>query len=50
MNRVLILGAGLVSKPMIEYLLEHGFEVIIATRTKDRAEEMIAGNIERNGG
>jgi len=30
MKKVLILGAGLVSKPMVEYLLEEGFEVIIA--------------------
>ena len=37
MKKVLILGAGLVSKPMVEYLLEEGFEVIIATRTKEKA-------------
>ena len=45
MNRVLILGAGLVSKPMIEYLLEHGFVITVASPMRDRAEEMIAGNL-----
>jgi len=44
MKKVLILGAGLVSKPMVEYLLEEGFEVIIATRTKDKADKLINGH------
>jgi len=44
MNKVLILGAGLVSKPMIEYLLEHGFEITVASPMLERAEQMIAGN------
>jgi saccharopine dehydrogenase (NADP+, L-glutamate forming) len=41
MNKVLILGAGLVSKPMIEYLLERNFEIMIASPMKERADEMI---------
>ncbi len=41
MKKVLILGAGLVSKPMVDYLFEEGFEVIIATRTKDKADKLI---------
>jgi saccharopine dehydrogenase (NADP+, L-glutamate forming) len=44
MKKVLILGAGLVVKPMVEYLLERGFGVMIASPMKDRADEMIAGN------
>ena len=44
MNKVLILGAGLVVKPMVEYLLENGFKVMIASPMKDRADEMINGN------
>lgn len=44
MNKVLILGAGLVAKPMVEYLLERGFRVVIASPVKGRADEMIAGN------
>lgn len=44
MNKVLILGAGLVSKPMIEYLLERNIAITVASPMRERAEEMIAGN------
>ncbi|MBE0666284.1 MAG: saccharopine dehydrogenase NADP-binding domain-containing protein, partial [Bacteroidales bacterium] len=44
MNKVLILGAGLVSKPMIEYLLENGFQLTVASPMLERAEQMISGN------
>lgn len=44
MKKVLILGAGLVSKPMVDYLFREGFEVIIATRTKDKADKLIKGH------
>jgi len=44
MNKVLILGAGLVVKPMVEYLLEHDFRVMIATTTKEKADRMINGH------
>lgn len=43
-NRVLILGAGLVSKPMIEYLLENGFTITVASPIPDRAAEMVGGH------
>ncbi len=44
-KRVLLLGAGLVSKPMVRYLLNlPELETIIATRTVRKAEELIAGN------
>ena len=44
MKRVLILGAGLVVKPMVEYLLERGFAITIATTTKEKADRMIRGH------
>ena len=44
MKKVLILGAGLVAKPMVEYLLEKGFRILIASPMKERADEMINGN------
>jgi saccharopine dehydrogenase-like NADP-dependent oxidoreductase len=46
MKKVLILGAGLVARPIIEYLLENGFRIIVASPMKERADEMIAGNHE----
>ena len=44
MKKVLILGAGLIAKPMVEYLLERGFSLMIASPMKERADEMINGN------
>ncbi len=44
MKKVLILGAGLVVKPMVEYLLDSKFALTIASPMKERADEMIAGN------
>jgi saccharopine dehydrogenase-like NADP-dependent oxidoreductase len=44
MKKVLILGAGLVAKPMVEYLLTNGFSLMIASPMKERADEMINGN------
>ena len=44
MNKVLILGAGLVVKPMVEYLLENDFRLMIASPMKERADELINGN------
>ena len=41
MKKVLILGAGLVAKPLVEYLLEKGFGVMIATSTKEKADRLI---------
>ncbi len=41
MKRVLILGAGLVVKPMVEYLLERDFQITIATTTREKADRMI---------
>jgi hypothetical protein len=45
MKRVLVLGAGLVSRPMVRYLLDvPDFEVIVATRTVSKARELVAAN------
>jgi len=44
MNKVLILGAGLVVKPMVEYLLNNKFFVTIATTTREKADRMIKDN------
>jgi saccharopine dehydrogenase (NADP+, L-glutamate forming) len=44
MKKVLILGAGLVVKPMVEYLLNNKIGLMIASPMKDRADEMIKGN------
>ncbi len=44
MSRVLILGAGLVAKPLIEYLLEKKISITVASPMKDRADEMIRRN------
>jgi saccharopine dehydrogenase-like NADP-dependent oxidoreductase len=44
MKKVLILGAGLVAKPIVEYLLANNFSIIIASPMKHRADEMINGN------
>src|SRR5664279_431075 len=44
MKKVLILGAGLVVKPMVEYLFKNNFELLVASPMKDRADEMIKGN------
>jgi saccharopine dehydrogenase-like NADP-dependent oxidoreductase len=47
MKKVLILGAGLVVRPIVQYLLEKGYYVTVATRTKSKAEDMIGGH--KNG-
>jgi saccharopine dehydrogenase-like NADP-dependent oxidoreductase len=47
MKRVLILGAGLVAKPIIEFLLSEGYIVTVASPMKERADEMI--NHHNNG-
>jgi len=44
MKKVLILGAGMVVKPMVEYLFEHDFHVTVASRTKSKADKLVGGN------
>jgi saccharopine dehydrogenase (NADP+, L-glutamate forming) len=44
MNKILILGSGLVAKPIIQYLLSKNHQVTVASNTPDRSDAMIAGN------
>jgi saccharopine dehydrogenase-like NADP-dependent oxidoreductase len=44
MKKVLILGAGMVVKPIVRYLLDKNIIVTVATRTKSKADEMIDGH------
>jgi saccharopine dehydrogenase-like NADP-dependent oxidoreductase len=44
MKKVLILGAGMVVKPIVQHLLKSGIQVTVATRTKSKADDMIAGH------
>lgn len=44
MKKILVLGAGLVSKPGVTYLLENkNLKVTVASRTVSKAEKLIAG-------
>ncbi|NMC70499.1 MAG: saccharopine dehydrogenase [Myxococcales bacterium] len=43
-RRVLVLGAGLVSRPLVDYLLRQpGYRVTVATRTVSKAQALVAG-------
>ncbi len=45
MKKVLILGAGLVSRPMVRYLLDlDDFEVTVASRTVSKADALVNGH------
>ena len=44
MKKVLILGAGMVVKPMVEYLFTHNYFVTVASRTKSKADKLIGNN------
>ena len=41
MKNILLLGAGMVAKPITDYLLNNGFKLTIATRTISKAENLI---------
>jgi len=41
MNKVLLLGAGMVAKPIADYLLNNNMELTIASRTVSKAEDLI---------
>lgn len=40
-KKVLVLGAGLVVSPGVRYLSDAGFEVVVASRTLSKAEEIV---------
>lgn len=44
MKKVLILGAGMVVKPMVSYLLERNYQVSVASRTKSKADKMVGNH------
>ncbi len=44
MKKVLILGSGLVAKPIVQYLLSRNLQVTVASNTPDRSDSMIAGH------
>ena len=45
MKKVLVLGAGLVARPLVRYLLEQpDFKVTVASRTVSKAEALVAGH------
>jgi len=39
----LVLGAGLVVRPIVHYLSEKGYKVVVASRTLHKAEEIVSG-------
>lgn len=43
MKRILILGAGLVTGPMVKYLLDRDYHVTVASRTVAKAEKLVQG-------
>lgn len=47
MKKILILGAGMVVRPIVTYLLDKGYEVTVASRTRSKADAMIEGH--KNG-
>lgn len=44
MNKVLLLGAGMVAKPLTEYILNNNIELTIASRTVTKAEKLIGNH------
>ena len=44
MKKVLILGAGMVVRPMVDYLFEQGYRITVTGLKKKRAEALIAGH------
>lgn len=45
MKKILVLGAGLVTKPLVDYLLkEPDFHVLVASRTVSKAEKLIGNH------
>ncbi len=41
MKTVLVLGAGLVTRPLVQYLLDHDFRVRVASRTVSKARKLV---------
>lgn len=44
-NNILVLGAGMISRPLVRYLLDQpDYSVLVATRTKSKANKIINGH------
>jgi saccharopine dehydrogenase (NADP+, L-glutamate forming) len=43
-KKALVLGAGLVARPLVRYLLDHDIHLIVATRTVSKAETLLGGH------
>ena len=43
-QRVVVFGAGLVVRAHVRYLLEHGYDVTVASRTVEKAEAIVDGH------
>ena len=44
MKNVLVFGAGLVARPLVRYLLDHGYRVTVASRTLSKARSLTNGH------
>ncbi len=44
MSKVVVFGAGLVVRAHVRYLLDHGFDVTVASRTVAKAEDILDGH------
>jgi len=44
MKEILVLGAGMVCRPLVRYLLDHGYKVTVASRTVSKAEALVDGH------
>ncbi len=44
MPRVLVLGAGMVARPLVQYLLHHGFEVTVTSRNPAHSQAVAGGH------
>lgn len=44
MKKVVVFGAGMVAGAHVEYLLDHGFQVTVASRTVSKAQELVKGH------
>ena len=45
MKTVLVLGAGLVTRPLVQYLLKHDFRVRVASRTVSKAKRLVGDHL-----
>ncbi len=41
MAKVLILGSGMVARPIVDYLLNHGYDVVLASRTISKVKKIL---------